>query len=233
MALVVADCPRCGTKRINFSVVGLFQCLHVEGNGHNPARNFFEVQCACAECKRSTLFKVSQSTNYPTLNDIEWGAAPINLKDIARIDGFVTPADFGVAASPEHLPSDIETAYNEGSKCLSIGCFNAAATMYRLCLDFATKALLPPPDEEPNSKVRRSLGFRLNWLFDNQLLPEVLRDLAECVKDDGNDGAHEGILDEESALDLRDFTFLLLERLYTEKARLQEAKRRRDERKKK
>ncbi|WP_227525439.1 DUF4145 domain-containing protein, partial [Klebsiella pneumoniae] len=79
----------------------------------------------------------------------------------------------------------------------------------------------------------RSLGLRMEWLFDNHLLPESLRELAECVKDDGNDGAHEGVLDKDAAEDLEDFTYLFLERLYTEPQRLIEARTRREQRRKK
>ncbi len=71
----------------------------------------------------------------------------------------------------------------------------------------------------------------MSWMFEHGKLPLALKDLAECVKDDGNDGAHEGILDQAAALDLEDFTYLLLERLYTEKERLAEAKKRREARK--
>ncbi len=78
-----------------------------------------------------------------------------------------------------------------------------------------------------NSKVRRDLGLRLPWLFDNGILPEALRELSSCVKDDGNDGAHEGTLKKEDAEDLLDFTYALLERIYTEPKRLQLAKERR------
>jgi len=71
----------------------------------------------------------------------------------------------------------------------------------------------------------------MEWLLDNKILPEALRELAECVKDDGNDGAHEGILDKETAEDLDDFVYILLERLYTEPQRLVDAKERRKQRK--
>ncbi len=73
----------------------------------------------------------------------------------------------------------------------------------------------------------------MEWLFDNHLLPESLRGLAECVKDDGNDGAHEGILDKVAAEDLEDFAYLFLERLYTEPQRLVEARARREQRRNK
>ena len=89
------------------------------------------------------------------------------------------------------------------------------------------------PEEEVeglNYKTRRNLGLRLPWLFDNSILPEVLRELSSCVKDDGNDGAHEGTLKKEEAEDLLDFTFAILERIYTEPKRVQIAKERREAR---
>ncbi|MBZ6974952.1 DUF4145 domain-containing protein [Klebsiella grimontii] len=140
------------------------------------------------------------------------------------------PANFRISPPTEFIPEKINDIFIEGAKCLSVGCYNAAATMYRLCLDMATKELLPPEGQEPGNKVRRSLGLRMGWLFDNQVLPQAMRDLAECVKDDGNDGAHDGLLDKTSAIDLEEFTYVLLERLYTEKARLEEAKLRRQKR---
>ncbi|MDF2914249.1 MAG: hypothetical protein K0R96_2370 [Pantoea agglomerans] len=231
MAFIVADCPRCGSRKIQFVVIGACKSAELRDTYHRiNDGDYYEVQCACLECRKSTLFKVKQPAGKGNLENYDWRVAPLSLKDIATILGPITPADIAIDAPPEFLPAEIEQAYNEGSKCLSIGCFNASATMYRLCLDFATKAMLPPEGEEPNNRIRRSLGFRVEWLLNNGKLPEALRDLAECVKDDGNDGAHEGILDEKSALDLRDFSFLLLERIYTEVERIAEAKRRREQR---
>ena len=91
--------------------------------------------------------------------------------------------------------------------------------------------MLPEADGDGlNSKVRRNLGLRLPWLFDRNLLPEALRELSSCIKEDGNDGAHEGSLQKEDAEDLLDFTTALLERLYTEPERLRLAKERREAR---
>jgi hypothetical protein len=60
-----------------------------------------------------------------------------------------------------------------------------------------------------------------------------LRELASCVREDGNDGAHAGTLSKEDAEDLLDFTCALLERLITEPKRLELAEARRNERRKK
>jgi hypothetical protein len=105
--------------------------------------------------------------------------------------------------------------------------------MFRLCLDLSTRALLPEANEAGlNNTIRRNLGHRLPWLFDNGRLPEALRDLSSCLKDDGNDGAHEGTLSEADAEDLSEFAFIMLERIYTEPKRIEIAKFRRQERRK-
>ena len=70
------------------------------------------------------------------------------------------------------------------------------------------------------------LGLRLAWLFENEKLPTGLKDLASVVKDDGNDGAHRGTVDQETAEDLVEFTELLLTQLYTQPHKVQIAKQR-------
>jgi len=81
-----------------------------------------------------------------------------------------------------------------------------------------------------NQRTRRNLGLRLPWLFDNELLPESLKDLSTCVREDGNDGAHAGNLGKEDAEDLLDFTKILLERIFTEPERIRQAAERRVQR---
>jgi hypothetical protein len=153
------------------------------------------------------------------------------LTDFVDIHRYISIADMGAENPPEHIPTNIHNVFTEAAKCLSIGCYNAAAAMYRLCLDIATNELLPSEDVDGlNSKIRRSLGLRMDWVFKTGRLPEALRDLSVCVKDDGNDGAHEGTLTKVDAEDLHDFTFTILERIYTERARINIANKRREER---
>ncbi|MFH7566576.1 DUF4145 domain-containing protein [Oceanimonas smirnovii] len=223
MSLLVADCPRCGTKDITFDV----------GNQVQVATRFswqmvLEIFCVCRACRHPTIFLVSQ--NHHHYADIlkaglsEVGSA---INDLVKVERYIGIQDNSAEVPPEHLPENIERIFKEGSACMSIGCYNAATTMFRLCLDLATKSLLPDDAEGLNNRIRRNLGFRLPWLFDNQILPEGLRELSSCIKDDGNDGAHEGILSKEDAADVLDFTFILLERLYTEPQRLEIARQRR------
>lgn len=160
-----------------------------------------------------------------------------SLMPFISVDGFVSLKDMSAVSAPEHLPPGILNAFNEGATCLAVKCPNAAATMFRLCIDMATRGMLPA---EPaagqedvgglNRKVRRDLGLRLPWLFDTGMLPEGLRELSHCIKEDGNDGAHQGTLTAEDGEDLLDFATVLLDRLYSEPRRLELAKERRDKR---
>ena len=131
------------------------------------------------------------------------------------------------------MPANVEAAFKEGAACLSIQCYNAAGTMFRLCLDLATNPLLPDPQAagpQPNPRQRRDLGLRIPWLLDNGHLPAALRELSHAVREDGNNGAHAGTLTKADAEDLLDFSVRLLERLYTEQKELQLAAERRAQR---
>lgn len=228
MAELVANCPRCGSKKITFDVT----------QEHFIRRRFdwqhwYETFCICRHCKRSTTFVLSQNVNSD--QDIVHKNGLLKLTGAINrymdIESFISLKDAAEIEPPEHLPEEITAAFTEGAKCLAISCHNAAATMFRLCVDIATRQMLPEADEQGlNAKIRRNLGLRLPWLFDTGRLPEALRDLSSCVKENGNDGAHEGTLSKEDADDLLDFTTALLERMYTEPERLRLAKVRRDAR---
>jgi hypothetical protein len=157
-----------------------------------------------------------------------------SLNPFFEIDRFISLRDNVVHMPPEHLPDDVQNAFMEGAACISIACNNAAAAMFRLCLDIVTRPLLPEADDasrpQPNRRQRRDLGLRLPWLFEEKLLPDDLQELSTCIREDGNDGAHVGNLSKEDAEDVLDFTRVLLERLFTQPNKLALAKERRDKR---
>jgi len=224
MSELVANCPRCGAKEMTFDLVDQL-LLSVRSNW----QHWFEAFCICRGCNRSTTFVLSQKT-LSGKGEIMKGLASLKraVNQIMTIEGYISLKDTVSKEPPEHIPENIAAVFREGAACMSIGCFNAAGTMFRLCIDLSTRAMLPAEEVEGlNSKVRRDLGLRLPWLFDNRILPDALRELSSCVKDDGNDGAHEGTLKKLDAEDLLDFTYALLERIYTEPKRLQLAKERR------
>lgn len=231
MALLVENCPRCKAKHMTFDVLSE-NILRTDRHGWQRVSELF---CRCHHCRTTIVFNVVQSTEAAKsafFRDMSLTQWPEAINRIVRVEGYVNLADFISAAPPEHCPPEVDAAFREGATCLAVNCPNAAATMFRLCVDLATWAMLPAEgtDGGPNAKQRRDLGLRLPWLFGNGNLPDGLRDLSHCIKDDGNDGAHAGTLTKEDAEDLLDFTSRLLERVYTEPGKLQEARERHERR---
>ncbi len=229
MSELVANCPRCGAKNMTFDL--LHQLLvSVEYDW----QNWYEAFCICRYCGKSTTFVLSQKKN---ANKIEISRGLANYKksvnQLMKIERYICLKDIVTTKPPKHIPNNIDSVFREGATCMSVGCFNAAGTMFRLCIDLSTRSMLPKEETKGlSSKVKRDLGLRLPWLFSNGIIPEALRELSSCVKDDGNDGAHQGTLTEKEAEDLLDFTYEFLKRIYTEPKRLQLAKKRRDDRRK-
>lgn len=225
MATIVEDCPRCKSNRMTFDILA-----DVWVGSNYGWQTIHEIYALCRRCQRASPMKVK-------LNEIKRQEDFKANGKISLINGDIEPlflfdshcnlSDVAAQPFPEHLPPDIEAAFVEGTKCLAIACPNAAASMFRLCLDLATKGLLPPSDQpEPDRHTRRNLAPRLEWLFETGRLPVQLQALSKAVKDNGNDGAHDGSLTAEDAEDIYDFAFMLLERLFTEPERLVAAARR-------
>jgi hypothetical protein len=228
MAELVANCPRCGALHVTFD---LTSATRVDFN-HNW-QSIHEAFCVCRHCHRSTVFVLAENgiEEAKLIQKTGLAKVPGSINDLVRVSSYISAKDAAGRQAPEYLPEDLKRAFDEGATCAAVGCYNAAASMFRLCIDLATKALLSEGEAEGLTwKVRRDLGLRLPWLFENKLLPEALRDLSTCIREDGNDGAHAGTIDKGGAEDLVDFTVMLLERLYTEPVRLRLAKERRDAR---
>jgi hypothetical protein len=230
MAELVGDCPRCGSLKITFDI-GAAKLISQKYGW----QNCHEVFCICRHCNRGTIFVVADDVNSDYRSFHEAGLLNVKraINEWVTIQGFISPKDMATVAPPEHAPPNIEAVFKEGATCLAVGCYNAAGTMFRLCVDLATRPMLPEGEVEGlNAKVRRDLGLRLPWLFKTGRLAKELEGLSSCIKEDGNDGAHAGTLKKPDADDLLDFTTALLERLYTEPERLRLAAARRDARRK-
>ena len=229
MSQLIANCPRCNAQRMRFDVL---RSVVIE-TYHNW-QSHWEAFCFCGSCSKTTIFCLKQLESVYTgvlhaPNDLSGVNGVLN--NYVAIKGFISAKDKAATPPPEHLPAIVLSAFNEGARCMTVSCMNAAGTMFRLCIDLATRTMLPEgTDNGLNYRTRRDLGLRLPWLFDNGVLPEALRELSTCIKEDGNDGAHQGTLTEEDAQDLLDFTEALLTRIYTEPERLRLAKERREQR---
>lgn len=229
MSELVADCPRCSATRTTFDVLA-----ETAVGKRYDWQTINEAFCVCRHCGKSTIFVLADSgVSERDFIKNSGGVAAVkgSIARFARVETFISMKDAASTVPPEHLPDDILRAFVEGATCKAVKCYNAAGTMFRLCIDLATRPLLPEADENGlNRKVRRDLGLRLPWLIDHGHLSSGLKELSSCVKEDGNDGAHAGNLTEEDSEDLLDFTSALLERMFTEQKRLELAKQRCEER---
>lgn len=184
--LLVTDCPRCGARRITFDVTS-----------DTPiAREFldraeYEAFGVCRECKTATVFVLRANPAYKSQT-----VQPSQHVYAFTLVRPVTPADLATAPPPEQLPKPIDRAFREAAKCAAVGCHNAAGTMFRLCLDLAAKG---------HNAAGGTLFKRLQWLCDEKQFAPGLRDLAAVVRQDGNDGAHDGTLDKDSVEDMAAF----------------------------
>ncbi len=229
MGELLADCPRCNAKNMTFDVKSA--CL--VGCPRYHWEQWFEAFSICRHCQVSTVFVLVQERS-ESAQVISGGTGVPTLSPVNKyfsVNGYISLKNLATTKPPDHVPINIANAFNEAATCMAVDCFNAAAAMFRLCIDHATTSVLPSEDSDGlNTKIRRSLGLRLPWLFDHNLLPQGLRELSHCIKEDGNDAAHAGTLLKNDAEDLLDFTHALLQRLYTEPEQLRLAQERRDKR---
>ncbi|MBY0408188.1 MAG: DUF4145 domain-containing protein [Rickettsiales bacterium] len=227
MPILVEDCPRCGAVNMTFDVTSINRI-----KSFHDWQNSYEAFSICRHCNTSSICILRQKTVQNGLGDpnsiILLGGS---LNSFFNSSGFVNLSHSTKYLPPEYLPEQIKSVFIEGTICLSVECWNAAGTMFRQCLDLATKPMLPQENINGlTNHQRRNLAPRLTWLFDNNKLSKDFENLATCIREDGNDGAHDGTLTKEDALDLFDFTFTLLERVFTESAKLNQAEGRRLER---
>ncbi len=220
-AELVANCPRCGATRITFDVKGSFPTRR----GPRPV---YETFCICRACEQSTVYTLVDSDPRNT----QIGKAPTQYPGVINrffdVVGYISTRDVVQVRPPKHLPDNINACFKEGAVCITSKCPNAAATMFRLCIELAIQSLI---DEHADSVVRkRSLAHRLSFLFDEEHLSSDLQELANCIREDGNAGAHDGTLAMADAQDLLDFTVELLNRVYTKPEEIRLKLKRREQR---
>lgn len=230
MATLVYDCLFCNTKKSTFDI----KAFSLVGLG-----TYYECYGTCRECENGTIFNITYPSN-SLLKEID-KCSPTEIEKsnfhlVERSNFYFSNffaeistqklADIISQKSPEHVPANVEKAFNEAATCFAVQCYNAAGAIFRLCLDLTTKDLMPIGD-----KPIKILHQRLEYLFGQNIIPNRLKDLSSCIKDDGNDAAHDGNIDRDTAEDMLIFTTNLLEEIYTSNYKIQNATQRRSERK--
>jgi hypothetical protein len=217
MAIMFGDCPRCAAQRTTFDIM----------RTNLIGANQYDAFSVCRHCGAATILILGlRNDAHPHTFDHEPPElCDDSLNQYLQVRGLVTVKDLARHSPPDYVPDNIASAFKEAVTCLSVECWNAAGAMFRLCVDLAIKPKLP--QNAPPSLIKAPLGPQLDWLFKNGVFPEEVEPPSSCIKDDGNDGVHAGILKREDAEDLLDFTTQLLERMFTTPERLKLAEKRR------
>jgi hypothetical protein len=195
----------------------------------------YEVFSICRDCNQPTMFLIS-SKNLALANIFEARDDDVvtykgSLNKYFTIERFISLRDQALCRPSEHLPENILNAFREAAACLVVGCHNASAAMFRLCVNLATKDCVSKSAQggnpTPKAQEVNFLKPRLDWLFNEGLIPLNLHDLSTCIREDGNVGAHDGTLTKEDAENMLEFTESLLEAIYTQPKKLELKKERR------
>jgi hypothetical protein len=183
MPLLIGNCPRCGAKSVTFDVLS-----HVYKYTRHGWQNHFEVFSVCRHCHDPTIFGIAMTTDGHSTHEGAMSGEELmeyekSLNCLFSIEGYVSLRDHANVRPPEFLPEEIKKTFIEGAACFSIQCYNAAATMFRLCIDLVTRPILPDSGDDtikqPNSRQRRDLGLRLQWLFENNRLDFIIERTGE------------------------------------------------------
>src|SRR3989338_1057039 len=145
MPELVADCPRCDSRRITFDLTAANIIKQEYGWQY-----WYETFCTCRHCKRATIFILSESVNADYKHVHKVGILDLEgaVNRYVDVERYVSLKDQATVRPHDHIPEAIAEVFKEGAKCLAVGCYNAAGTMFRLCVDLATRSMFPKEDTE-------------------------------------------------------------------------------------
>ena len=112
MSELVANCPRCGANKITFDLPSAIQTRQCYG-----WQFWYEAFCICRQCRRSTIFVLSEHVD----GDYEYvhntGLVKINsaVNCYVTIEGTITLKDAATVEPPPHLPERIDAVFREGA----------------------------------------------------------------------------------------------------------------------
>ena len=127
MSELVTDCPRCASTKITFDLLASTKV----GQQHGW-KDWYEAFCVCRNCHKSTIFVLSAVGMAEGAAIAKLGLEKITVavNNFLRVERYITARDRANTPPPDYLPENIRLAFEEGSMCLSVKCFNAAGTMF-------------------------------------------------------------------------------------------------------
>jgi hypothetical protein len=189
LALYRITCPFC-LERGNFKSV--FHVDKKKPNG-NKKLNFDTLECG--NCKGFV--------------QVLWSASDLSFGDVLH-DYRVLPWPLKYEKHPEHWPPDIGRYWLQAKRNVSDENWDAAAVMARSALQLALR---------DNKAQGRNLKQEIDDLSARGVLPPIMKDWSDQVRELGNDSAHPApsqvATNAQDARDIVRFLDFLLEYLYT------------------
>ena len=186
--MLVYGCPRCGAQKITFDILSSI-CVYEHVNAWEQKHEIFGY---CRSCKKSSVFLVKPNEDLQIQHLIKDQS---NLNENVDVIEVVISGLLNPKSVPIHLPEQVEIPFREATMCQAIQAWNAAGCMFRTTVDLATKELLQKlQDKTPPKEVKDNLAKRIKWLFEEGYITKKLQELSTCIRNDGNDAAHEANL---------------------------------------
>ncbi len=201
MSVFPADCPRCGVKRVAFTVKGEWRYEEY------PPR--WDTLAVCGHCRRGIVatFEVVLASDSP-METRTLSSESYRLLAIA-------PKPPGTRAPP-HTPDTVAEFFRQGADNLPRNP-DAAGAMFRKALEVGLKDKYPA--------LEGSLKKRIDKAAADDYLTRDLADWANQIRLDGNEAVHgEAPLSREDASRLHEFTKLVFWYLFTLPGRLEKAR---------
>ena len=107
----------------------------------------------------------------------------------------------------DHLPADIKRVYNEARACMSVSAYTSAALACRKLLQNLSVHLSAPGN--------KSFAFYVQWLVDNNHVPQPCHGWIDSIRKLGNEATHEiPAINREAAKDAIKFSEMLLKIIF-------------------
>lgn len=201
LALYRIECPFCEEKG-NFSTAS-----HLEKKKPNSSKilNFDTLKCGNCAGYVMVLWSVN-----------EYGGSQ-NLHDYR-----VLPYPLKLTGAPEHWPPDIQRYWLQAQKSLEIENWDAAVVMARSALQIALRQ---------HKATGKDLKAEIDDLASKGILPPLMREWSDEVRELGNDSAHpkpnQKPTESENAKDIVEFLDFILDYLYNLPKQIQDYRSRR------
>lgn len=215
-------CPRCG-RTSNFRVAGSYPLTYgggysITADGHHEPNVLEQVTALyCYGCQHGVAVVEEQTI----------GGIP---KRLGGRSGTVSWRGFHwwppamTAALDDSIPHNIQGAFTEGAKCLSIRASRAAAVMFRRTLEAVVR---DKGSSQAVSALSKSLANALKVMADEGTLDASLAEWAKEIRLAGNVGGHFDPVKDvtvEEAESLAQLLQSIFEYLYEAPARIQRAR---------